>query len=211
MPLNTHRKAVRPNANCANKHNAIAPRPPKPCKSGARPMEQKTVCISLGWIKKNLSWHNDVAAEQWNNAKKWVYSHKQLLSIHPTHSPIQTLYILALWFWMHHSIKSYLLLDMRAAFLCACSCTCTVTQNFWPFSMFSQAHAGKNLLAMTPSMEHNACELQGVSHNKSHQFCQVSVASSFKPPYLRTSSSGSMSCAALWRSWFQIAISMSIS
>ena len=84
---------VRPNANCANKHNAIAPRPPKPCKSGARPIEQKTVRISLGWIKKDLSWHNDVAAKQWNNAKKWVYSHKQLLSIHPTHSPIQTLYI----------------------------------------------------------------------------------------------------------------------
>ena len=134
-----------------------------------------------------------------------------LINTPNTFTYTDTIYILALWFWMHHSIKSYLLLDMRAAFLCACSCTCTVTQNFWPFSMFSQAHAGKNLLAMRPSMEHNACELQGVSHNKSHQFCQVSVASSFKPPYLRTSSSGSMSCAALWRSWFQIAISMSIS
>ena len=159
MPLNTHRKADS-NANCANKHNAIAPRPPKPCKSGARPMEQKTICISLGWIKKDLSWHNDVAAKQWNNAKKWVYSHKQLLSIHPTHSPIHTLYILALWFWMHPSIKSYysVICELHS-FSHVGSCTYTVTQNPTPQSVLTSTCRKKNLLAMAmkPSMEHTQC------------------------------------------------------
>ena len=38
-------------------------------------------------------------------------------------------------------------------------------------------------------------------------FCRVPIASSFKSPYLRTSSSGSMSCAALWHTWFLMSIS----
>ena len=54
------------------------------------------------------------------------------------------------------------------------SCTYTVTQNPTPQSVLTSTCRKKNLLAMAmkPSMEHDTCELQGVSHNKSHSFLQ---------------------------------------
>ena len=83
-----------------------------------------------------------------------------LINTPNTFTYTDTIYILALWFWMHHSVWVAAL---------------TQWHRIRPLRVSSQAHAGKkNLLAMAmkPSMEHNTCELQGVSHNKSHSFLQ---------------------------------------
>ena len=94
------------------------------------------------------------------------------------------------------------------------SCTYTVTQNPTPQSVLTSTCRKKNLLAMAmkPSMEHNACELQGVSHNKSHSFLQSTSGIIIQVTIPEDFICGlNVMCCLVALFLFQIAISMSIS